>query len=82
MSKVTYSIGAIEYSFNTDLQLKDISLLAVEENLHEEVKTDARKKKQQIFGLHDISIIDDNGIIACAKDFKEIGNLTIVKYEK
>lgn len=84
MSKIIYKIGSKEYSFSSQLQLKDIPLVAVEENMNEEVRMDIQRRNiiTPHSPLHDITLIDDNGIIATAKDFTEIGNLTINKDEK
>lgn len=79
MSVVTYKVGAKEYSFESRLQIKGISMIAVEENLNEEVKLDIQKNKPPHYRVHDITLVDDNGRIACAEDFTEIGNLKIVK---
>lgn len=79
MSKVSYYVGSEAYSFDSCLQLKNIPLIAVEENLHNEVRLDFQKKKLPHYGIHDITICDDNGIIACAENFEKIGNLKIVK---
>lgn len=40
---------------------------------------DILKNEVPKYGLHDISLLDDNGILACAEDFSKIGNLKIVK---
>lgn len=79
MSVVTCKVGAKEYSFESRLQLEVISLIVVEENLNEEVKLDIQKNEPSHYGLHDITLVDDNGWIACAKDFTEIRNLKMVK---
>lgn len=80
MSTITYKVGSKEYSLCSNLQLKGISLIAVEQNLIEEIKTDMHKRKMPNMGpMHEITIIDDNGITAVAKDFSEFANLTIVE---
>ena len=74
MSVVKYTVGNKEYSFQTTLQVAN--LLAVETALIEEIKTSMRSN--QVNGImHDISIEDDNGLLAEAKDFNSIGKLTI-----
>ena len=80
MSTVNYKVGSKEYCFDSRIQLKGISLIAVEQNLIEEIKTDMLERNVPKYGpMHDITIVDDNGITAVAKDFKEIGTLTIVR---
>ena len=44
MSWITYFAGSREYSFESKLQLKDIPLIAVEENLNLEIKLDLKKE--------------------------------------
>lgn len=78
MSKVIYHVGAKEFSFESKLQLKDIPLLAVEENLNEEVKLDLKRRDATKCNVHDIFLSDDNGIIACIDSFSIIGGLKIV----
>lgn len=80
MSIVTYQIGKKEYSFESCLQLRGIPLIAVEENLHEEVKNHIKSLRLTTPPFpNNITVVDDNGIIAVAKDFQEITNLKIVK---
>ena len=80
MSTITYKVGSEEYSFFSHLQLKRISLIAVEQNLIEEIRTDMYKRKVPNYGpMHEITIVDDNGITAVAKDFSEIEALTILE---
>lgn len=80
MSTITYKVGSKEYSFHSRLQLKGISLLAVEQNLIEEIKEDMHRHKVSKFGpMHEITIVDDNGITAIANDFSELGTLTIIE---
>lgn len=79
MSRVTYFNGSKEYSFDSRLQIDNMSLIAVEENLHEEVRMDFQKRKIPYYGVHDISLFDDNGKIANTVSFSEIGNLKIIK---
>ena len=74
MSIVKYKIGAEEHSFNTDLQVAN--LLAVETFLIEEIKNNMRLNDVKGI-MHDISIVDDNGIMAVANDFKDTGKLII-----
>lgn len=77
---MTYKIGASAYSFDSHIQLKQIPLIAVEQNLIEEIKTDKRKRKVPNYGpIREITIVDDNGITAVANDFSECGNLTIIE---
>ena len=56
MSKVTYYVGASEYSFYSKLQLKGIPLIAVEENLNYEIKMDILKNEVPKYGLHEQKI--------------------------
>lgn len=80
MSKVSYNVGATLYSFDSLLQLEDISFLAVEQNLIEEIKDDMQRRKLQNYGaIREITIVDDNGITAVAKDFSETGTLRKLK---
>lgn len=80
MSIVTYQMGTKVYTFQSNIQLQNISLIAVEENLHEEVK-------KHIISLNlknhpkpkNITIIDDNSKKAFVKDFTEIAKLEIVE---
>jgi len=74
MSIVKYKIGAQEHSFSTDLQIAN--LLAVETFLIEEIKNNMRLNDVKGI-MHDISIVDDNGIMAVANDFKDTGKLII-----
>lgn len=67
MSKVNYRVGKKMYSFSTDLQISN--LLAVETCLIEEIKNNMRKNDVQGV-MQDITLMDDNGLIASAKDFK------------
>ena len=75
MSTVKYKIGSEEHSFSTEIQIAN--LLAVETFLIEEIKNSMRLKGIEGI-IHDISIEDDNGILAKAKDFRDVGNLKIV----
>jgi len=79
MSTVTYKNGAKEYSIECSLQLDCISPIAVEENLHELIRLDIQKNSRLHYGVHDITLVDDKGKIAFAKDLSKIGNLIIVK---
>lgn len=80
MSIVTYQMGTKVYTFQSNIQLQNISLIAVEENLHEEVK-------KHIISLNlknrpkpkNITIIDDNSKKAFIIDFTEIAKLEIVE---
>ncbi len=74
MSVVKYKVGAEEHSFSADLQVAN--LLAVETFLIEEIKNDMRLNDVKGI-MHDISILDNNGILAEANDFREIGKLKI-----
>lgn len=74
MSKVKYKIGSVEHLFNTEMQVAN--LLAVETFLIEEIKTNMSRNGLEGI-IHDITIEDDNGIIAEAKDFKDVGKLKI-----
>ena len=74
MSVVKYKVGSEEHSFSTDLQIAN--LLAVETFLIEEIKNNMRLNDVKGI-MHDISIVDDNGIMAEAKDFKDTGKLII-----
>lgn len=79
MSTITYKIGSEEYTIDSQLQLKEIELIEVEENLNEEVKQDIQKRKLSHRGLpHDIFLCDDNGLTAYIPDFKEIGKLKLI----
>lgn len=78
MSVVHYKIGPKEYSFESHIQTLCISPMAVEENLHEEVKRDIQKRNLKLaIPPRDIILCDDNGHIATIKDFQEIGNIQI-----
>lgn len=78
MSIVTYHAGSKEFSFNSRIHLKDVPLLAVEENLNEEVKLDLKKRGITDPKVHDISICDDNET-ASIESFSKIGSLKIIK---
>lgn len=68
MSKITYKIGRKRYSFDSDLQI--VNMLAVETCLIDEIKKNM--KENSIKGIiHDVTITDENGIIASANDFKQ-----------
>ena len=74
MSIVKYKVGSKDYSFCTELQIAN--MLAVETVLIEEIKN--HMCLNDVKGImHDISIEDDNGILAEANDFKDICNLNI-----
>ena len=78
MSTITYHIGSKEYTFYSNIQLKDIPLIAVEENLNNEIKIDLKKR-----GIHDcivrnIVLSDDNGIKASVDSLSEIGKLKLI----
>lgn len=80
MSKITYKVGSKNYSFYSNLQLKGIPSIAVEQNLIEEIETDMHRRRAPKYGpMHEITIVDDNGITAVADDFSELGTLTIIK---
>jgi len=75
MSTVLFKAGSKDFSFESRIQLKGIPLIAVEENLNEEVKSYIQKNNIPHSMIHDISIIDDNGNRAFIQDFGTIGNL-------
>lgn len=77
MSIITYKVGAKEYSIESKLQLKDIPLIAVEENLNEEVKLDIQKRELERYGCRDIRLSDDNGLVAVAEDLN-VGKLKLL----
>lgn len=77
MSIITYKVGAKEYSIESKLQLKDIPLIAVEENLNEEVRLDIQKRELERYGCHDIRLSDDNGLVAVAEDLN-VGKLKLL----
>lgn len=80
LSTITYKVGTNEYSFYSHLQLKGISLLAVEQNLIEEIKTDMHRREVPKHGpMYEITIVDDNGITAVASNFSKLGTLTIIE---
>lgn len=79
MSWITYFAGSREYSFESKLQLKDIPLIAVEENLNLEIKLDLKKRGDVYSKVHNISLSDDNGMVGYANNLSEIGNLKIIK---
>ena len=80
MSTITYKVGSNEYSFYSHLQLKGIPLIAVERNLIEEIKNDIHMHEVPKYGpMHEITIVDDNGITAVANDFSELGTLKIIE---
>ncbi len=79
MSWITYFAGSREYSFESKLQLKDIPLIAVEENLNLEIKLDLKKRGDVYCKVHNISLSDDNGMVGYANNLSEIGNLKIIK---
>ena len=79
MSWITYFAGSREYSFESKLQLKDIPLIAVEENLNLEIKLDLKKRGDVYRKVHNISLSDDNGMVGYANNLSEIGNLKIIK---
>ena len=74
MSRVKYKVGSKEYFFKTDLQIAN--LLAVETCLVDEIKDNMRLNNLNGI-MHDISIEDENGLIANAKDFSEVGKLKL-----
>lgn len=71
MSIVTYKVGEGIYSFSTKLQIKQfIDMLALETLLIDEIKN--HKKDNGIEGIiHDVTIKDDSGLTASAKDFRK-----------
>lgn len=75
MSTIIYKIGSKEFSFNSRIQLKKIPLIAVEENVMEEIRLDIQKRPKSYGKVHDITLLDDNGLIAYAKH-TDIGELT------
>ena len=77
MSIITYKVGAKEYSIESKLQLKDIPLIAVEENLNEEIRLDIQKRKLERYGCRDIRLSDDNGLVAVAEDLN-VGKLKLL----
>lgn len=81
MSKVTYHVGTKEYTFDSNLQLKEIPFIAVEENLNHEIKLDIHKRNIPQQKVHSISIVDDNGLKAHVKDFTEIDTLKEENHE-
>lgn len=71
MSKVTYQVGSKEYSFSTELQIRPYikNVLALETILIEEIKN--HKHANSITGImHDVTLTDENGLVACAKNFE------------
>ena len=78
MGKVTCKLGDKNYSFNTNIQLTN--LVEAETLLHEEIKSIIRELKstgETSVYPHDLEIKDDNGLVAFAESFENIGNLKI-----
>ena len=75
MSTIIYKIGSEEFSIKSRIQLKDIPSIAVEENVIEEIRSDIIKRSSLHGIVHDITLLDDNGLIAYAKH-TDIGELT------
>lgn len=82
MSTIKYKMGSKEYTIDSQLQLKGIELIAVEENLNEEIKQDIKKRKLPHYGPpHEIFLNDDNSLTAYAPDLTKIDNLKLIKDE-
>lgn len=82
MSTIKYKMGSEKYTIDSQLQLKGIELIAVEENLNEEIRLDIQKRKLPHYGPpHDIFLNDDNGLSAYTSDLTKIGNLKLKKNE-
>lgn len=83
MSTVIYKLGEKEFSFQTVLQTNSMPLIGVEQNLLEEIKNEKHMNHPDEKGMiHDVTLFDDGGEIAVAKDFQEIGTLTIIRRMK
>lgn len=79
MSTVKYKMGTQEFSFESDISLKNMSEISVETNVHEEIKNEIEKHiENNKKYIHDIIILDGDQT-ASIKDFTQINTLKITK---
>jgi hypothetical protein len=79
MSLITFHIGKENYSYNSSLFIGNLSLIAFEHCLIEDIREYMENHKIQGV-IHDIVFVDndnDNNVLAYAKDFEKIESLTI-----
>ena len=80
MSKVTYKVGEVTFSYHSQLHIiSDEQLFQFEELLMEEIKSHKHHLNTQPTAgfIHDVEFVDDNGLRASIPDFMKIGNLKL-----
>ena len=82
MSLITFHIGKEYYSYDSSLYIGDLSLIAFEHCLIEDIREYMENHKIQGV-IHDIVFVEnDNNDYAYAKNFEKIESLTIIKRQK